>query len=126
MQRHRLSVDTEQGQVGQAVAGAEHGPSVARVMAMCRNIRPLHNYDPPTTEREIADAALQYVRKVSGMSKPARANEQAFARAVDAVASATATLLEQLVTTALLRDRALEIERARAAAERRFGPQATA
>jgi hypothetical protein len=95
-------------------------------MAMCRNIRPLHNYDPPTTEQEIADAALQYVRKVSGMSKPARANEQAFARAVDAVASATATLLEQLVTAAPPRDRALEIERARAAAERRFGSQATA
>jgi hypothetical protein len=95
-------------------------------MAMCRNIRPLHNYDPPTTEQEIADAALQYVRKVSGMSKPARANEQAFALAVDAVASATATLLEQLVTTAPPRDRALEIERARAAAERRFGSQATA
>lgn len=93
---------------------------------MCRNIRPLHNYDPPTTEQEIADAALQYVRKVSGMSKPARANEQAFARAVDAVASATATLLEQLVTAAPPRDRALEIERARAAAERRFGSQATA
>lgn len=93
---------------------------------MCRNIRPLHNYEPPTTEQEIADAALQYVRKVSGMTKPARANEPAFAQAVEAVASATAMLLEQLVTTAPPRDRALEIERARAAAERRFGSQATA
>jgi hypothetical protein len=95
-------------------------------MAMCRNIRPLHNYEPPTSEQEIADAALQYVRKVSGMSKPARANEAAFAQAVEAVASATATLLEQLVTTAPPRSRALEIERARAAAQRRFGGQATA
>ena len=93
---------------------------------MCRNIRPLHNYEPPTTEQEIAEASLQYVRKVSGMTKPARANEQAFAQAVEAVTSATATLLEQLVTTAPPRDRALEIERARARAERRFGSQATA
>jgi hypothetical protein len=93
---------------------------------MCRNIRPLHNYEPPTTEQEIADAALQYVRKVSGMTKPARANEQAFARAVEAVASATATLLEQLVTAAPPRDRALEIERAMARAQQRFGSQATA
>jgi hypothetical protein len=93
---------------------------------MCRNIRPLHNYDPPTTAAEVHDAALQYVRKVSGMSKPARANEEAFAAAVEQVASATQTLLDSLVTTAPPRSRALEIERARERAERRFGRAATA
>ena len=93
---------------------------------MCRNIRPLHNYDPPTTAEQVHDAALQYVRKVSGMSKPARANEQAFAEAVEAVAAATQELLDSLVTTAPPRSRAVEIERARERAERRFGRTATA
>jgi len=93
---------------------------------MCRNIRPLHNYDPPTTAEQVHDAALQYVRKVSGMSKPARANERAFAEAVEAVAAATQDLLESLVTTAPPRSRAVEIERARERAERRFGRTATA
>jgi len=93
---------------------------------MCRNIRPLHNYDPPTTEHEVHDAALQYVRKVSGMTKPSRANEEAFARAVDAVTEATSTLLAELVTTAPPRDRAAEIVRARERAARRFATEATA
>jgi hypothetical protein len=93
---------------------------------MCRNIRPLHNYDPPTTAEQVHDAALQYVRKVSGMSKPARANEHAFAEAVEAVAAATQDLLDSLVTTAPPRSRAVEIERARERAERRFGRTATA
>jgi hypothetical protein len=93
---------------------------------MCRNIRPLHNYDPPPTAEQVHDAALQYVRKVSGMSKPARANEHAFAEAVEAVAAATQDLLDSLVTTAPPRSRAVEIERARERAERRFGRTATA
>jgi hypothetical protein len=91
---------------------------------MCRNIRPLHNYEPATTEDDIRDAALQYVRKVSGMTKPAKVNEAAFARAVDAVAAATATLLDELVTTAPPRDRARDIERARERAAERYGARA--
>jgi hypothetical protein len=87
---------------------------------MCRNIRPLYNYEPPATNDEVRAAALQYVRKISGFSKPSRANEEAFARAVDAVATASAQLLEELTTTAPARDREREAERARAAAARRF------
>ena len=92
--------------------------------SMCRNIRPLHNYDPPTTEHEVHEAALQYVRKVSGMTKPSRANEEAFARAVEAVADATSTLLAELVTAAPPRDRDAEIARARERATRRFATEA--
>jgi hypothetical protein len=88
---------------------------------MCRNIHPLFNYDPPATEEEIRGAALQYVRKISGFSKPSQANEVAFERAVDAVASATARLLEELVTKAEPRDREREAERARQRAAVRFG-----
>jgi hypothetical protein len=73
---------------------------------MCRNIRILYNFEPPTTEDEINAAAVQYVRKVSGMQKPSRANEAAFERAVEAVASATEQLLADLVTPAPPRDRA--------------------
>jgi hypothetical protein len=87
---------------------------------MCRNIHTLFNYEPPATEEEIRDAALQYVRKISGFSKPSRANEAAFERAVDAVAAASARLLDELVTTAAPRDREREAARARARAERRF------
>jgi hypothetical protein len=90
---------------------------------MCRNIRPLHNYEPPTTEFEIEAAALQYVRKISGMARPARANEEAFARAVQAVTEASSQLLRELVTTAPPRDRAREIERARERNAVRFGRQ---
>ena len=67
---------------------------------MCRNIHTLYNYEPPATEEELRDAALQYVRKVSGFTKPSRANEEAFARAVDEVSEATAKLIGSLVTTA--------------------------
>jgi hypothetical protein len=91
---------------------------------MCRNIRTLHNFEPPATEGEIAAAALQYVRKVSGSAKPSRANEQAFARAVDEVATATRRLLDSLVTTAPARDREVEAARARARAAARFGTAA--
>jgi len=88
---------------------------------MCRNIRPLHNFEPPTTPDEVRAAALQYVRKVSGMQKPSRANEAAFDEAVDAVAAATESLLGGLVTSAAPRDRELEAERRRARSIERFG-----
>jgi hypothetical protein len=87
---------------------------------MCRNIRNLHNFEPPTSHDEVHEAALQYVRKVSGMTKPSRANEEAFARAVHAVAHATEHLLEELVTAAAPRDREVEAERRRARSAARF------
>jgi hypothetical protein len=87
---------------------------------MCRNIHTLYNYEPPATNEEIHDASLQYVRKVSGFTKPSQANEAAFARAVDEIAGATARLLEQLVTSAAPKDREVEAERARARAAKRF------
>jgi hypothetical protein len=88
---------------------------------MCRNIRVLHYFEPPTTDDEIRDAALQYVRKVSGTQKPSKANEAAFARAVEDVAAITSGLLAELVTSAPPRDREVEAARARARAEKRFG-----
>jgi hypothetical protein len=88
---------------------------------MCRNIRTLHNFEPSATQEEIRDAALQYVRKVSGMQKPARVNAEAFDRAVEAVAAASQTLLEELVATAPPRSREVEIARARERAVTRFG-----
>ena len=93
---------------------------------MCRNIRPLHNYEPASTDADVHDAALQYVRKISGMNKPARVNTEAFERAVDAVSAATSQLLAELVATAPPRDRALEIARARERSIQRFGDRATA
>jgi hypothetical protein len=87
---------------------------------MCRNIHTLYNYEPPATEEEVRDAALQYVRKISGFTKPSRANEEAFARAVDEVSEATARLLGSLVTTASPRNREVEAERKRARAAERF------
>ncbi len=86
---------------------------------MCRNIRTLHNFAPPATEDEIRAAALQYVRKVSGSTRPSKANEEAFARAVEAVAAITAELLGELVTTAPPKDRETEAAKARARFERR-------
>ena len=88
---------------------------------MCRNIRTLYNFEPPATEEEVHAAALQYVRKISGYSKPSPANEAAFARAVDAVADASMRLLDELVTQAPPRDREQEAARARARAAQRFG-----
>jgi hypothetical protein len=87
---------------------------------MCRNIHTLYNYEPPATNEEIRDASLQYVRKVSGFTKPSQANEEAFAHAVDEIAGATARLLDQLVTSAAPKDREVEAERARARAAKRF------
>jgi hypothetical protein len=87
---------------------------------MCRNIRILYNFEPPTTEDEVQAAALQYVRKVSGMNKPSQANEAAFERAIGAVASATRQLIDELVTTAPPRDREVEAERRRARSAARY------
>jgi hypothetical protein len=88
---------------------------------MCRNIKTLHNFEPPATEDEVRGAALQYVRKVSGSQKPSRANEVAFERAVDEIAAITSRLLDELVTAAPPRDRDVETALARARAEKRFG-----
>ena len=88
---------------------------------MCRNIRTLHNFEPPASAEEIHDAALQYVRKVSGMQKPSRANADAFDRAVDEITAATARLLDELVTTAPPKDREVEAEKRRARSADRFG-----
>jgi hypothetical protein len=88
---------------------------------MCRNIKTLHNFEPATTREEIRAAALQYVRKVSGMQKPSQANQAAFDRAVKNVAHATEHLLGELVTVAPPRDREVEAERRRARAAVRFG-----
>ena len=88
---------------------------------MCRNIKTLHNFEPPATPDEVNAAALQYVRKVSGATKPSKMNEAAFARAVAEVATATNRLLAKLVTAAPPRDREVEAARARARAEKRFG-----
>lgn len=87
---------------------------------MCRNIRPLFNFDPPATDAEIRASALQYVRKLSGTTKPSRANEAAFERAVDEVALATRRLLDSLVTNAPPRDREVEAMKARERSARRF------
>ena len=81
---------------------------------MCRNIHTLYNFDPPATQEEVRAAALQYVRKISGFTKPSRANAEAFERAVDAVAAASAQLLAELVTSATPKDRELEAAKARA------------
>jgi hypothetical protein len=87
---------------------------------MCRNIRPLHNFAPPATAAEVRDAALQYVRKLSGTTRPSQANAEAFDRAVDAVTEATRRLLDELVTAAPPKDRAVEAAKARARSEARY------
>ncbi|MPZ26172.1 MAG: DUF2277 family protein [Micromonosporaceae bacterium] len=93
---------------------------------MCRNIRVLHNFEPSATEDEIHASALQYVRKISGSSKPSAANAEAFQIAVDEVAQATRSLLSQLVTHAPPRDREVEAAKARARAAERYGTPAAA
>ena len=87
---------------------------------MCRNIRTLHNFEPPATHDEVHDAALQYVRKISGSTRPSQANAEAFEEAVEAVAAATHRLLEQLVTNAPPRNREVEAAKARARSAARF------
>jgi hypothetical protein len=88
---------------------------------MCRNIRPLSNFEPPATDDEIRAAALQYVRKISGTTKPSRANTEAFDRAVEEVAEISARLLAELVTTAPPKDREVEAAKARERAALRYG-----
>ena len=91
---------------------------------MCRNIKTLHNFEPPATEDEIEASALQYVRKISGSTKPSKANEAAFAAAVEEVTAATRRLLAALTTTAPPRDRDVEAEKGRARAAARYGAAA--
>jgi hypothetical protein len=87
---------------------------------MCRNIRNLYNFEPPATNEEVRDAALQYVRKISGFTKPSQANAEAFERAVDAVAEASTRLLAELMTTAPPKDRELEAAKKRARSAQRY------
>jgi hypothetical protein len=95
-------------------------PPVRDHQGMCRNIRTLHNFDPPATEDEVQAAALQYVRKVSGAAKPSQANAEAFDRAVAEVTRATATLLDSLVTAAPPKDREAEAAKRRERSAKRF------
>jgi hypothetical protein len=87
---------------------------------MCRNIRPLNNFEPPATSREVQDAALQFVRKVSGSTHPSAANQEAFDRAVHEIAHATQHLLDELVTTAPPKNREIEAEKRRTRARARY------
>jgi hypothetical protein len=89
-------------------------------VGMCRNIRPLHNFDPPATQDEVRSAALQYVRKISGSTKPSRINAEAFDRAVDAIADVSMRLLGELVTAAPPKDREVEAAKARERAAARY------
>ena len=87
---------------------------------MCRNIRTLHNFEPPATDDEVRASALQYVRKISGYTKPSRANEEAFDQAVEEVAAVSARLLDRLVTKAPPKDREVEAAKAKARAAQRY------
>ena len=91
---------------------------------MCRNIRQLHNFDPPATEEEVRASALQYVRKVSGSTKPSQANTEAFDRAVEEVTAVTTKLLDELVTNAPPKNREVEAAKRRARAEKRYASAA--
>jgi hypothetical protein len=91
---------------------------------MCRNIRTLYNFEPPATEEEVRSAALQYVRKISGFTRPSLANEEAFERAVDEVAAVSSRLLDSLVTSAPPKDREVEAAKAAERARQRFGAAA--
>jgi len=88
---------------------------------MCRNIKPLYNFDPPANDEEIRAAATQFVRKISGFDKPSAANTEAFERAIDAVSAVSAHLMNELVTTASPKNREVEAAKAHARAVRRFG-----
>jgi hypothetical protein len=88
---------------------------------MCRNIKPLFNFDPPVTDEEVRAASLQFVRKISGFTKPSKTNEAAFDVAIDEVAAAARRLMDSLVTTAPVRDREIEAAKAKARAAERFG-----
>jgi hypothetical protein len=95
--------------------------ATVRTPAMCRNIKTLFNFDPPATDEEIQAASLQFVRKLSGFTKPSKANEAAFDRAVEEVSEVARRLIDSLVTTAEPKDREVEAERARARTAARFG-----
>jgi hypothetical protein len=88
---------------------------------MCRNIRPLFNFDPPVTDDEVRAASLQFVRKISGFTKPSKANEEAFNRAIEDVSAAARRLVDSLVTTAPARDREIEAAKAKARSTERYG-----
>ena len=90
---------------------------------MCRNIRPLFNFAPPVTDEEVRAASLQFVRKISGFTRPSKANEDAFSRAVDEVAAAARTLVDSLTTSAPPRDREVEATKAKARAAERYAPR---
>ena len=92
---------------------------------MCRNIRPLFNFDPPVTDDEVRAASVQFVRKISGFTKPSKTNEAAFDRAIDEVSATALRLLDSLVTTAPARDREVEAAKAKARAAERFLPAGT-
>jgi hypothetical protein len=87
---------------------------------MCRNIRPLFNFEPPASDEEVRDASLQFVRKISGFTKPSQANAEAFERAVDEVAAASTRLLAELTTSAPAKDRDVEAAKARARSAQRY------
>lgn len=95
--------------------------TVTEEAPVCRNIRPLFNYDPPATDEEIHASSLQYVRKISGYNRPSQANAEAFDRAVEKVAEVTRELVDSLVTTASPKDREVEAEKRRQKALARFG-----
>ena len=88
---------------------------------MCRNIKPLFNFDPPVTDDEVRAASLQFVRKISGFTRPSKANEAAFDRAIDEVSASARRLMDSLVTTAPARDREIEAAKAKARAAERYG-----
>ena len=119
----RRRIARESGAAGpRAINVSQESPAAATLAyawGMCRNIRPLHNFAPPATQDEVRDAALQYVRKISGTTKPSKANAEAFDRAVDAVTEATARLLDELVTTAPPKDREVEAAKRQARYKRR-------
>jgi hypothetical protein len=93
---------------------------------MCRNIKPLFNFEPPATDEEIRASSLQFVRKISGSTKPSKANEEIFERAVEDVSKVARTLIDSLVTNAPPKNRAEEAAKARARAEKRFGKRGAA
>jgi len=105
---------------GRADGAAQIARELFYSTGMCRNIRPLFNFDPPVTDEEVRAASLQFVRKISGFTKPSKANEEAFDLAIDEVSVAARRLLDSLVTTAPARDRETEAAKARARASERF------
>jgi hypothetical protein len=108
------------GTNGPLLRVSNHTRSVGHDRRMCRNIRVLHNFEPPATHDEVHEAALQYVRKISGSARPSKANEDAFARAVAEITASTRSLLEELVTTAPPKDREVEAHKARERSRERY------